>query len=138
MARGGHDAAEGEAAAGWGKGEGRRDVVAEEALLPHLFAAHVEGTDDAGGLAAAAAEGDEFTVADEDGEGAAGGVEGWELGDLAGEGVEVEGPALVALVDDVEMAGGGEGDLAEGSGAADAPALRTVTSSPGPGGMEMR
>src|SRR6185312_9606611 len=92
-------------------------VVAEEALLPHLLAAHVEGSDELGGLAAAAAEGEEFAVADEDGVGAAGGVEGGKLEGLAGEGVEVEGPALTALVDDIEMSGGGEGDLAEGSGA---------------------
>ena len=40
-----HDAAEGEASGGGGEGEGRSDVVAEEALLPHLFAAHVEAAE---------------------------------------------------------------------------------------------
>jgi hypothetical protein len=115
--RGGHDAAEGEASAGWSKGEVRGDVVAEDALLPHLLATHVEGPHELGGLTAAAAEGDEFTVTDEDGEGTAGGVEGREFEGFAGEGIEVEGPALVALVDDVEVSGGGEDDLAEGSGA---------------------
>jgi hypothetical protein len=113
--RGGHDAAEGEASAGRSEGEVGVDVLAEEALLPHLLAAHIEGADDPGGLAATAAEGDEFTVTDEDGVGTAGGVEGREFEGFAGEGVEVEGPALVALIDDVEMAGGGEDDLAEGS-----------------------
>jgi hypothetical protein len=62
--------------------------------------------------AAAAAEGDELAVADEEGGWGAGGVEGRELGDLAGVRVEVEGPVLVALIDDSEIAGDGGGDIA--------------------------
>ena len=68
-----------------------------------------------------ASEGDELTGADEERDGAAGGVEEGELGDLALVGAEVEGPSLVALVEDIEDATGGEGELDDvgGEGAAD-------------------
>ena len=51
-------------------------------------------------------------MADEERGGAAGGVEGREFVDLAGVGVEVEGPVLMSLIDDGEVAGGGGGDVA--------------------------
>jgi hypothetical protein len=70
------DAAKGEPACGWGEDKGGSEVRVEDCLLPHLFASHVEGTDYLEGVAVVTAEGDELAAADEDGGGAAGGVEG--------------------------------------------------------------
>ena len=70
-----------------------------------------------------AAEGEELRGADEDGAGAAAGVEGGKLDDLAGVKVEVEGPVLAALVDYVDVAGGEQREVdgvARGDAAGDA------------------
>jgi hypothetical protein len=73
-------------------------------------------------MAVAAAEGDELAVADKEGSRCAGGVEGRELIDLAGEGVKVERVVGVALVDDGEIAGSG-GRNASGSLGDDGPGV---------------
>jgi len=112
--------AEGETATGRSVDERRSDEVAEEALLPHLLAAHVEAAECADGLAVAAAEGDELAVADEEGIGAAGGVEGRELVDFASVGVKVEGVVLMALVDGREIPGDRDGGSSGSPGAGDA------------------
>lgn len=106
-----HDAAKGESSACGREGEGRGDKIAEQTLLPHLFATHVEPADLLHGLAATAAEGDELTATYKDGNGRASGVEGGELVDLPGERMEVEGPMRASLVDDRQIAGGGNRDV---------------------------
>src|SRR6202008_5032539 len=86
-----HDPAKSEAAANGRVGDGGCHEVAEEALLPHLLAAHIEAAELLAVLAGMTAEGDELAVADEERGGTAGGVERGELVDFAGVGVEVEG-----------------------------------------------
>src|ERR1700761_6869334 len=111
--------AEGEATTRWRVDERWGDEVAEQALLPHLLAAHVEAAYGADGLAITAAPDDEFAVADEEGIRRAGGVEGRELVDLAGVGVEVEGVVLMALIDCVEIACDRDGRSPDGSRSCD-------------------
>ena len=104
------DAAEGEPAAGGSEDEEGGEPGVLYGLLPHLLAAQVEGADDLEGVVAVATEGDELAAADEEGRGAAGGVEWRELAGFARVGVEIEGPVLAALVDDGEIAFGDGGD----------------------------
>ena len=111
-----YDAAEGEAAAGRSISDGGCDEVAKEALFPHFFATHIEAPKLLPVVAVAAAKGHEFAVADEDRCWCAGGVEGRELVDLAAVGVEVEGPMLMSLIDDGEVARGGGGDVTRSGG----------------------
>jgi hypothetical protein len=113
------DPAEGESTAGRGVDEGRSDEVPEEALLPHLLTTHVESPHSAYGVAVAAAEDDEFAMTDKERKGGTGGVEGRELVDLSGVGVEVKGVVLVALVDSGEIAGDCDGNSASASGVGD-------------------
>ena len=99
------EAADGEASGGCGKGEGGPEGCFVEALLPHLGTEEVKGGEAAGIASAAAAEDDELCLTDEGGEGMAGGVEEGKLVDLAGVGVDVEGPGLRAVAEGRDEAG---------------------------------
>jgi hypothetical protein len=105
------EASEGEASGDGGEDEGWRDVGAAENLLPGGVTAEIEGGDGLARGSAVTAEDEELTWADEEGDGAAGGVEEGEFEALAGVGLEVKGPAIVSFVEDVEEAFGGEGKV---------------------------
>jgi hypothetical protein len=113
------NAAKGESAAGRGVDKRRGDEVAEEALFPHLLPPHVEAPDCTDGVTGTAAEDDELAVTDEEGKGAAGGVEGREFVDLAGVGVEVKGVMMMALVHGGEIAGDRDRDSTGSPGVGD-------------------
>ncbi len=118
------EAAEGEAAGDGGEDERGCDVGAAEHLLPCGVTAEIEGGDGLAGGSTVASEDEELTGADEERDGAAGGVEQGELEALAGVGLEVKSPAIVSFVEDVEEAFGGEGKVDSVAGGGDAGVAR--------------